>query len=164
MQSDIYGFANNTYGWHEMESDYGVLPMPKFTEDQPYYGVIDHFTSMMMIPINTNNEDNIGLIVEALTRGYYNEVLDVIYDNIEYATRDDESIEMVKLVHQTFVNDPVNDTIAYATNGAVYGLAASLLQGVLMEGGDFSALYEANYEGSTIALDEFQGKSTPAAQ
>ena len=155
----VYAVSRNNWGWWEMETDFGILPMPKYDENQEYYyATVDHFTSMLMIPVNTNNEDNIGLILEALTREFYERVVPAAYENIEINCRDEESLEMIKLSQQHFRNDPVSDQLAYTLNGAVYGGGVNVLLGCITAGGDFSALYEAEAQASQLALDEFQGR------
>lgn len=86
-----------------MPDDYGVLPYPKFTEEQEMgYTHLDGTFSCMMVPITQPSADweRTGLIVEALNALGYAAVTPAMYD-ITLKTklsRDDDSIRMLDLV------------------------------------------------------------------
>lgn len=86
-----------------MKDDYGVLPYPKFTEEQEMgYTHLDGTFSCMMVPITQPSADweRTGLIVEALNALGYAYVTPAMYD-ITLKTklsRDDDSIRMLDLV------------------------------------------------------------------
>lgn len=86
-----------------MKDDYGVLPYPKFTEEQEMgYTHLDGTFSAMMVPITqpSENWERTGLITEALNALGYEMVTPAMYD-ITLKTklsRDDDSIRMLDLV------------------------------------------------------------------
>ena len=82
-----------------MESDYGVLPMPKWNEEQDrYHTMIDGHGPLMAIPTTSaQNDDMIGTIMEALAAGSYKLVIPAYYE-IAFKNkqlRDEESIQML---------------------------------------------------------------------
>ena len=91
--------------FRDMESDYGILPLPKFDKNQADY---HHFvgtgsTTSMCVPVTNANLGRTGHIVEAmaaeslytLTEAYYT----VNFENKQL--RDEESIEMTKIILQS---------------------------------------------------------------
>jgi hypothetical protein len=86
-----------------MKDDYGVLPYPKFTEEQEMgYTHLDGTFSAMMVPITQPSADweKTGLIVEALNALGYEMVTPAMYDITlkNKISRDDDSIRMLDLV------------------------------------------------------------------
>lgn len=84
-----------------METDFGILPPPKFDEAQTNYHVtVDPFcTSGVAIPA-TANQETAGMILEALSYESRYTLLPAYYDiNLRTKfTRDEESKEMIDLI------------------------------------------------------------------
>lgn len=84
------------------ETDFGILPIPKFTEDQDGYSctVSVHTSSLLSVPATVTNVDRTGILLEAiaaeskytLQKAYYDVALKTKF------ARDDESAEMLDLV------------------------------------------------------------------
>ena len=92
-----------------MESDYGILPIPKFTEAQEDYC---HTASMwnsplMGIPVTCSDIGKTSYINEILACESLNGLTDVFYDNFltTKLVRDEESIEMLKIIHDSMYFD-----------------------------------------------------------
>ena len=89
--------------FREMEDDYGILPYPKFDENQEQYytNSMDNY-SLLSVPI-TVTIDNLGFvghITEALTIESHNTVFPAYYDvalTDKYA-RDENSVEMLNIM------------------------------------------------------------------
>ena len=82
-----------------MESDYGILPMPKWNEQQDkYYTMIDGHGPLMAIPTTSaDNSEMIGVIMEVMAAESYKQVIPAYYD-IAFKNkqlRDEESIQML---------------------------------------------------------------------
>ena len=82
-----------------MESDFGLLPMPKWDEDQDkYYTMIDGHGPLMAIPTTSaDNIEMIGTIMEVMAAESYKQVIPAYYD-IAFKNkqlRDEESIQML---------------------------------------------------------------------
>ena len=97
-----------------MEIDFGVIPHPKFDENQDgYYTYSDGHSSMMCIPKTMPDPDRFGIIIEALAYSSRNLVLPAFYDislNTKF-TRDEESSEMLDII----INNRIFD-IGYVYN------------------------------------------------
>ena len=92
-----------------MESDFGIIPLPKYDEAQDkYYSIVNPFTTALLgIPKNAENLDRVSIILEVLAAesrytlkpAYYEVVLQRKY------ARDAESEEMLDLIFSSRVFD-----------------------------------------------------------
>jgi hypothetical protein len=85
-----------------METNFGIIPMPKFEETQKDYGHYVHPTaSALSIPASSNqNLERTGIILEALAAESYYTVRPAYYEisiNGKFL-RDEESIEMLDII------------------------------------------------------------------
>lgn len=88
------GSANR---FRNMEVDFGVLPAPKYDEEQEsYWNVIDA-GKYMVIPKTATDLDRTGTILESLSYEGYKSVIGAYYDTMlkNKLMRDDDSIEML---------------------------------------------------------------------
>ena len=84
-----------------MQSDFGILPYPKYNEDQEnYYTQIGTSTSMMFVPVTTNDAELTSMVCEAMS--YYGQkgVVPAYYEVAlkEKYTRDEEVKEMLDII------------------------------------------------------------------
>ena len=89
-------------------NDYGILPYPKWDEDQnDYITIIDGGFTMMSIPKSVVDLEKSGIIAEALCAETYKRVIPDYYDIAikTKGTRDDESIEMIDFIMSKRVCD-----------------------------------------------------------
>ena len=110
----------------EMDSDFGVLPYPKLTEEQEnYYTTIAPYNSnFVCIPLYQDDVERTGTVMEALA--YYGQkiVTPALYDVtlIGQGTRDEESEPMLEIIFANQVYDigyyyqigPYNKELIYA--------------------------------------------------
>jgi len=92
-----------------MEANFGILPLPKFDEDQKnYYSVVNPYTGVMLgVPKSASELERVSIILEAmcaeskytLQPAYYDIVLQRKY------TRDEESSEMLDIIFNSRVYD-----------------------------------------------------------
>jgi len=92
-----------------MESNFGILPMPKYEESQPNYcSLVNPYTGVLMgVPKSAQNPERTSAILEALSAeskytlqpAYYEIVLQRKF------ARDDESSEMLDIIFSTQVYD-----------------------------------------------------------
>lgn len=88
-----------------MEDDFGVIPHPKYDEAQQSYSSLYNYVygTAYAIPITNDDTERIGWILD--TMGYYS--TDTIYEAviekniITKSTRDEESVDMLKLIFDT---------------------------------------------------------------
>lgn len=97
----VNDLVNPEFGMREIKDEYGVLPLPKYSNTQEeYYTMVDGGASVMLIPTTAQNTEMIGAIVEAMSCDYYYNVTPV-YTGIaieQKGTRDDESIRMIRQI------------------------------------------------------------------
>lgn len=139
-----------------MESEYGIVPNPKFDENQEkYYHTPDVNTSMVTIPSANTMEDleRLGILLEALAYeshkttypAYYEtiiklrravvpemgEMMDVIKDSINYELSDQFGIDTVTVLNQAFSTGSI--TAAFDAGEKVIALKLKQLSEKLAE-------------------------------
>lgn len=104
--------------------DYGVLPVPKYDENQNYY-ITPSFDCQFAIPVTAGDTDSISLLVEALSSAGYNKVRPAYFEtalSTKY-TRDEDSIEMLNIIGDTLSVD-----LAYLnTSAGINGLGRAFM-------------------------------------
>ena len=96
--------------FRSMETDYGVLPLPKYDSEHEDYAslVWVHDDSVLGIPAEVKNKDMVALVVEAMSYYSWYDVYPKFYDTviIGRSTRDEQSKEMLEIVFRTRLYDP----------------------------------------------------------
>lgn len=94
-----------TYFKSTMKSEYGVLPFPKYDENQKEYrsGYCDDMTAVM-VPFNCKDELLSGTVTEMLAMIGYEEVFDAYYEeNLKYQSFDNpKCVASLELIRRTF--------------------------------------------------------------
>ena len=102
-------FCNTTVGYvgsgmREYENDYGLLPIPKYDEEQKeYYTVTDAGCNIMAVPVTAKKNSMIGAVTECLAAESYRSVMPVYYDLTlgTKGVRDAESSLMMDYILQS---------------------------------------------------------------
>ncbi len=92
----------------DMKSDYGIVPVPKFNEEQDrYYSYVDMYSTKMGIPITNPDLERTGIILEWLSWKSQELVLPAYYETTIKVRRfqDDTAKEMVDLVKNSMTYD-----------------------------------------------------------
>ena len=111
------GFANM---FRNMDSAYGILPVPKYSETDSYSSPIGS-TLLFGIPSTCRNAENVGIALDALSRYSYENILPVYYESLCYkGLRDEDSIEMLRIITDSRTADL----------GRTYGWTLSFLAGL----------------------------------
>ena len=101
--------------WRDYEINYGILPVPKATEEQENYihTGSTYNIPVMAVPITVKNPDDVSFVLEAMAYTSYYDVLPTFYEGYleSKLARDKDSVEMLQIIHNTIVMDI----------GAVYG-------------------------------------------
>ncbi len=88
----------------EMESDFGLLPIPKYTpEQEDYHCLVSIWASnMLSVPISSGDTDRTGLIIEALSAESKYTLTPAYYDITlkTKSARDEESSAMLDLIFE----------------------------------------------------------------
>lgn len=85
----------------DMNSTFGLLPLPKYDESQPdYITSVNHITAFLTIPVTQPDMSRAGTILNALTYESWKSVLPIYYDVSvsQKGLRNDDSIEMLDIV------------------------------------------------------------------
>ena len=104
-------FFNNTFKMVEdlrgMETDFGIIPYPKYTADQTEYYTRMEGCFPFIIPTTVPEPATIGAIIEAMSCETLNDVVPAYYDvslKNKHA-RDEESAEMLDIIFKNRVID-----------------------------------------------------------
>lgn len=91
----------------EMENDYGLLPFPKYDENQDeYYSrMVDGW--LHVVPITNPDPERTSVILEALASASARYIVPAYYENVFQGKilRDEESIEMMEIVRTNRIID-----------------------------------------------------------
>ena len=98
----------------EMEDDFGMVPYPKYTEEQKDYltGVLPTALPLTTIPVSNTDLGNTGIFMEYYSYLGYRDIMPVFYETLlkGKVARDDISTKMLDMVF----SDPVADIgVAY---------------------------------------------------
>lgn len=100
----------NLARFRAMEVDFGVLPMPKYNEEQSEYRhMVCEFPAAFIIPANTRDVKLAGFATEVINAASHNTVRAAYVDKcLKYKyTRDDESTGMLEIILNTMYYDPL---------------------------------------------------------
>ena len=129
--------------------DFGIVPYPKYDEAQErYYSYVDGHASMMAIPLNLPNPEWTGMLIEEMSYLAYKDILPVYYDvvlNVKLV-RDEESIEMLKILFDSKVFDP-----SYVLGGDFWGTWNDQIN---LNKTDFVSTYEKKEASSMKAVQK----------
>ena len=112
-QNQILFWVEAIYGvptLREMEADFGILPMPKYQEEQDgYYSTIHvNHSSTTAVPLGQDNDlETIGMIIEDMACYSYQHIRPTFFDNMlgGQLVRDEESTKMLDFVYENVVID-----------------------------------------------------------
>ena len=115
---DHWGAGNALYYWgmvstiirqRSSEVDFGIIPVPKYSEEQDrYYSEANAYsTSLVSVPMTVTDPDRSGLILEALAAYGKQEISPVFLDNLVMvkSVRDADSAEMLQLIFDSQIYD-----------------------------------------------------------
>lgn len=144
------GNAFSTF--RDMKDDYGILPYPKFDENQQKYmtGAMDNY-SVLGVPVTARNLDMISIITEALNAESYKSLFPVYYEQAlqnKYA-RDTESIEMIDLL---MAGRNFDFCTLFSSN--ITGMPWLFRGLVASKSTDFASQYAKNEKGALAGLEK----------
>ena len=89
----------------QMDTDFGIIPLPKWDENQPLYHTNVHqwACNNLSIPSNVENIGRSGLILEAIAHGGAKYIRPAYYDVVlkTKQARDNESSEMLDIIFES---------------------------------------------------------------
>lgn len=120
-----------------METDFGIVPMPKLDSSQDtYYNFVHPTTSCISVPVTLPEPERTGIILEALTAKSRYTVREAYYDislNYKYL-RDAESIKMLDIILETRMYD-ISQIYNWGNIGSIF------FEMMATRSSDFSSLY-----------------------
>lgn len=137
-------FYGNSYSgiianFRDMESDFNVIPTPKYNEQQEkYYSFINtHCLGGVAIPATCPNPDIVGLVTETLCRMSYLEVRPALYETTMKS-------KVARNAENAQVMDIIFDNTYIDCNGLFnIGGSASVVVNVIMGKAEFASSYAA---------------------
>ena len=139
-QGYLYAFSKNralfttcelksTLELRSMEANYGLVPMPKYDENQEkYITYVNPISYLLTIPKTNPDTKSTGIVIDALTYESYKDCLPVYYDYMisQKGLRDENSIEMLEIVRES------RSTLLSNLFGITSGLSTEL-QNIIMD-------------------------------
>ena len=98
----IAELLGNSAAMREVDFDFGILPYPKYTEEQSgYHTTAWDAYNLFCIP-RTAELDFVGIVTENMAARSFQEVLPAFYDKalLSKYTRDEDSAEMISLIRE----------------------------------------------------------------
>ncbi len=124
--------------FRNMQADFGILPLPKFTEDQEYATTVNpNVANLIAIPKNNPDTDFSAIVLDALGAKSKNYLTPAYCDS--YMTRvyrDERMLDMLEIVFSTVSYD-----MGYMYDWGGIGLLAPLL--IYNKGNDIASEYFA---------------------
>ncbi len=139
---------SSAQSFRAMADDFGIIPTPKFTEEDEYATVVNGHASLVLMPITVEDENRTGNIMEALCAVGSKEVIPAFYE-VSLKTkfsRDAESEQMIDIIKDSIMYD-----LGYVAGGTFQSIGYDLAH----SGGEFSSTYAANETLALTKLKEF---------
>lgn len=128
--------------YKNMDSDYGILPYPKFDEVQDIYSTrVQDGVSIWGIPVTVQNQDCVGAVMEAMAAQSYRTVTPTYFEialKVKYS-RDEDSVRMLDLIREGVM---FNFEIIY--NGQLGGPWNVMRDLMIKKSSDFASYWAKN--------------------
>ncbi len=142
--------------FRDMESEFGIIPIPKFDENQTrYYAPVEAATPVVAIPVNVPDEEKSGAGLEFLawesrytvTPEYTETLLQRKY------TRDAESMDMLELI----MENRTYDLMFFANWGDLLSVpSTAYAQGRTVAPSDFASMIKAAEQAIATDMEFFE--------
>ena len=143
------GLLLDAQTYRGLDDDFGILPYPKYDEEDPYTTAINGAANLIVIPITVSDVERTGAITEALCSYGSKYVIPAFYD-VSLKTksaRDEESEEMLDIIKDSRVYD-----LGYVTSGTFASIGAELARSTTH---DFASTYAQGASQAQQKLAEF---------
>ena len=105
-----FGLVKSILDLRDMESDFGVLPIPKYDEYQEnYYSLVYiHHDCVLGMPAVVQEAEAVSVVLEYMSYLSYYDIYPIFYDTVILgkSPRDEKSKDMLELIFQTRMFDP----------------------------------------------------------
>ena len=133
-----------------MDSDFGILPYPKFSESQENYAhYVDGHATIMAIPKTVQDQERTGIFLEQMAYESFRTVLPQYYDvmMMNKYVRDEDSKAMFEIVYNTRTFD-----FAYVYDG--WNLAFAFSNLIAQKNENFTSYYTKMEKIENINIDK----------
>ena len=150
------GLINSFSGLREMEDDFGIIPAPKYDEEQTEYINLGGSPFFMVVPIISDDLDRTGAIMEGLAYDSVGLIDVAYYDKLlkGKTSRDEESTSMLDLIFSTleyyhplansYLNSPLADDLIWNSSTRISSYFSSIKKKINAEITDALETYQAN--------------------
>lgn len=139
--------------FRDMESDYGIIPYPKYDEEQEnYYTLARNVYSSMVVPVTCQKTDAVGAAMEAMASQNYRDVSPVYFETalkVKYS-RDDEASRMYDLIREG-----LSFNFAFTFSAVSGGYANLFVDMVGQNNENYMSKYQATSEKNETTLQKF---------
>jgi hypothetical protein len=146
----FFGMIKDVTNLRAMQTDYGVLPIPKYDSYQEDYSslVWVHHDSLLGIPSIVKNQDMAQVVLEALSAESYYTVYRDFYDTVILgrSARDQQSKEMLEVIFDTRSYDPGIQWDNTPLAGAILRLSAKGTSDIASLWGSHKSAIEKRFE------------------
>lgn len=132
-----------------MDDDFGIIPYPKFDEDDEYATAINGVSHLIIIPITVSDVERTGAIAEAMAAYSSRDVIPAFYDvslKTKYS-RDEESEAMMDIIKDSLIYD-----LGYVSGGTFQSIGRDLARTTTR---DFASTYAASESAAQKKLEDF---------
>ncbi|NLE13885.1 MAG: hypothetical protein GX628_09475 [Clostridiales bacterium] len=138
----------------ECETDYGLIPYPKFDEAQETYH-IDDYGKLLTVPVTVPDPNMVGNVCEMLGYFSYINVAPAYYESLfnQKVCRDEESIEMLQLCADGLLYDP--GMTFFGLDGALQAFMYFPCNMVNQKNNNFSSFYASKEEQAIKQIQDF---------
>lgn len=147
----LYVTFDNVEKLRDMSTDFGIIPYPKWNEDQKNYGTtVKDGASVFLVPKTVPSTEFVGIITEALAAESYKSVVPAYYDVVlkTKASRDEESSEMIDLIRDNIVVD-----FGYIHSTALDGVGHLFVGEVRAKTANIASAFKAKQKSAQKKLD-----------
>lgn len=143
--------------YRDMESDYGIIPHPKYDKTQDNYYTVSHdYYSLLCVPVTADPSRYamVGAVTEAVAAEGYRTVTPAYFDvalKNKYS-RDDESSQMLDMLAAQITFQPA---IIYSNS---LGDIGHLMRQIIYDVADITSFYDKNLGKYEKAFDKFNEK------
>lgn len=139
--------------FRDMESDFGIIPYPKFDDNQESYGTyMQDGHSLICVPVTNTKRDMTGACIEALAAESYRTVTPAYFEvalQIKYS-RDEESIQTLQII-----KDNIKYNFGYVYLSNAFWCMRTLMNSNGNTGSkDFASFYAKNEKSFQNSLDK----------
>ena len=147
------GFLYTSENLRDMKDDYGIIPFPKFDENQEeYLSSVHDIATLMCLPTTCTKVDAVCAVLEAMAYYSYYEVTPIYYETAlktKY-TRDNLSSQIIDVIHDSAMTD-----LAYVYQESLNG-AGMIMRTLAANKTEDYASYNAKREKANAkALEKF---------